>query len=167
MAFRNRLEDLNTAWKMLKKNYCSGPEKLSLNPTFFWTPIIWCLWKNGRWFFPVTVGCHFCLQRGPLASCVGNLFCKLLRWVKVAAVLFYAAAWKRGELFIICLSQHKVWWVVSHFHSFRVFLLCDQTFQRGSLLCLMPTNKMFFGPGKKLWECPQRCLGDISAATHV
>lgn len=26
---------------------------------------------------------------------------------------------------------------------------------------------MSFGPGKKLWECPQRCLGDSSTVIHV
>lgn len=58
---------------MLKKEITAGDLRNCLNPTFYGTLLIQCLWKNGRWFFPVTVGCHFCLQKGWLASCVGNL----------------------------------------------------------------------------------------------
>lgn len=111
------------------------------------------------------MGCHFCLQRGLLASCVGNLFFKSLRLAQVATVC--ATAKKRGELFIMCLSQHRVWLVVNHFHCFRVLFLCDKTFQRESLSSLISTNKMSFGPRKKLWECPQRCLGDSCTVMHV
>lgn len=67
----------------------------------------------------------------------------------------------------MCLSQPRVWLVVNHFHCFRVFFLCDKTFQRESLSSLISTNKMCFGPRKKLWECPQCCLGDSCTVMHV